>query len=354
MRVVSRSAPVVLVSLCACGDADRSLLDANYRGTLSGSPAPEPTAQTLEEQPTSASVGSVPLDGAAEGTSTASELVCGASDVEPPACLADDAAASPRGEPTGDGSSGAAAQPSGGQSAENGGDGSGEADGSGGEPSNGNGEETVDDGEGTPNEASEPPEPEALPDLIIDGAYLTATIQQDVVDASADLCLFNEGCVTGEGQRRVVRFGTRSANLGTADAVVGEPVLGNPLWEFDACHEHFHFEGYARYDLVEAATGTVLPIGNKNGFCLQDLDVWTSSAQCNRYNCDSQGISVGCADVYTPDLDCQWVDITDVAPGNYELVVTINPEGSIRELSALNNTASVSLEILPDTIRILP
>jgi hypothetical protein len=346
-------APAVLVSLWACSDGARFLIDPNQQDTLSGTPAPDPTTEMLAEQPaaTNASPGSKPVDGTAEGPSSSSEsAVC--RDAEPPACVSDDAA-SAQSQPAGDDSDGAAAKPSGGQGGESDGDGAGEADGSG-DPSNGSGDPAVGDGDGPPDEGTSPPEPEALPDLIIDGAYLTATIQQDIVDASADLCLFNEGCVTGDGPRRVVRFGTRSANLGTADVVVGAPLADNPLWEFDACHEHFHFEGYARYDLIDAATGAVLPIGNKNGFCLQDLDVWTSSAQCDRYNCDYQGISVGCADVYTPDLDCQWIDITDVAPGNYELVVTVNTDGSIRELSTLNNTASVSLEILKETIRLLP
>jgi hypothetical protein len=196
-------------------------------------------------------------------------------------------------------------------------------------------------------------EAELLPDLILDATYLMATIQQDTVDASTDQCLFNEGCVTGDGPRRVVRFGTRSANVGTADVVVGEPVAGNPLWEYDACHEHFHFEGYARYDLVDAGSGEVLPIGNKNGFCLRDLDSWNKPS-CATYDCDYQGISVGCADVYTPDLDCQWVDITDVVPGTYQLVVTVNTERSIREQSFDNNSATVTIEILPSSIRVIP
>lgn len=357
MRLVSLG--LCTVFTLSCGDADQSLIDPNFVNP-GGQPAEGSNADAM---PGAKGDGAKPDEAgpsAGEDGAMTSEPLSACAD--PPAageaCSAaspgDNAAANNAELPPGAGGSDGGGAGSGGPDQGSGGAAAGGTDGGGSPGGNGaaGGAGGADGGSGS-GASGGGNEAEPLPDLIIDGAYLMATIQQDVVDASADICLFNEGCVTGDGPRRVVRFGTRSANVGAADVVVGEPVAGNPLWEFDACHEHFHFEGYARYDLVEASSGNVLPIGNKNGFCLRDLDNWTNPS-CATYDCDYQGISAGCADVYTPDLDCQWVDITDVAPGTYQLVVTVNTERSIREQSFENNSATVSIEISADTIRVVP
>lgn len=55
------------------------------------------------------------------------------------------------------------------------------------------------------------------------------------------------------------------------------------------------------------------------------------------------GISVNCSDVYLYNLDCQWVDITELPRGSYILKIAINPEFKVAEMSYDNNAAICDL-----------
>jgi PKD repeat protein len=181
------------------------------------------------------------------------------------------------------------------------------------------------------------------PDLLIDQASMFSSMTSTTLNGT-DACLVNEGCLQGLGTRQIIRFTTRIANIGTQDYYIGVPNASNPQFEYDNCHNHFHYEGYAEY-LLFNQDGQPLPdLGYKNGFCVLDLSCPTGITA--QYGCGNMGITAGCADIYSSSLTCQWIDITDVPAGEYFLVIRTNwnqaPDALGRyELRYDNNWAQV-------------
>ena len=193
--------------------------------------------------------------------------------------------------------------------------------------------------------------------LCPDGPDL-AVIQSDIVNSmyvqekeNTDQCFVNEGCMNGYGTRQILRFTTRIENVGNQDYFIGAtPSEPNDQWEWDDCHNHWHYEGYAEYALYDLA-GNRIPIGFKNGFCVMDL--YCPPGLTAKFNCSNQGITAGCADFYSSNLNCQWIDLTDVADGLYTFVVRVNwdqsPDALGRyELTYDNNWAQVCIELVRD------
>ena len=190
------------------------------------------------------------------------------------------------------------------------------------------------------------------PDLIIDEQYMADTVYIEHVYVDPDDCYITEGCVGGPGLRKVLRFGTMVGNQGNADLAIGYP--GGDDWVYASCHDHYHFEDYAFYELITPIGRQITTVGYKNGWCVMDLTDWQDSGlSCDTYNCSNQGISAGCADIYAASLDCQWIDITTVLDGNYTIRVTTNPSRRLAELDYSNNTAEVTVEIDGDDVRVI-
>jgi hypothetical protein len=187
-----------------------------------------------------------------------------------------------------------------------------------------------------------------LPDLVLDEAYLLDSTRFDI-QTIQDPCAVQQGCATGLGDRRVVRFGSRMGNIGDADFLLGPPEQQNPLWTQDSCSMRFSLAGFARYELRDAR-GQLVLTGTKNEFCMTDAEEWIpeSGAQCHKYTCQKQGIVPGCADNYGTDLPCQWLDVTDIPAGDYELSVTVNAAHAVAEQDYANNNVKLRLHIDPD------
>ena len=147
---------------------------------------------------------------------------------------------------------------------------------------------------------------------------------------NTDGCAIEEGCLTGYGGRYLIRFSTHIKNVGNQDYFIGS-VSDNEetnQFEWDLCHNHWHYKGYAEYVLFDSE-GQLLPVGFKNGFCVMDLECggdeeYGIPGGTYTYGCSVMGISTGCGDIYGSGLSCQWIDITDVPDGEYTFVVRTN------------------------------
>jgi hypothetical protein len=105
-------------------------------------------------------------------------------------------------------------------------------------------------------------------------------------------------------------------------------------WDFD--QEAPQIEGYT---------------GLKQAFCWLDSQRVSGNLP-GRYNCSNQGITAGWSDVYGRSLDCQWIDITGLAPGVYQLRVSVNDTHLlVTESNYDNNYAAVKVRITSPTAK---
>ena len=182
-----------------------------------------------------------------------------------------------------------------------------------------------------------------LPNLVLLPEATTLSLDIDDTTFAEDSCSLLEMCIGAPGRRRLLRFDVVTANLGEADLALGAPSEG-PLWQYSTCHMHFHFRDYAFYELVSA--DGVVATGHKQAFCLMDTDqVDPDSNPASPFNCENQGIHRGWSDRYSAHLPCQWIDITDVVPGNYLLRVRINYDHVLPESNYADNLLELPVTI---------
>ncbi|MFT5246912.1 MAG: hypothetical protein ACI9RU_000744 [Litorivivens sp.] len=186
------------------------------------------------------------------------------------------------------------------------------------------------------------------PDLLVVQEAIVNSLYVDYLDVNENDCYIEEGCLNGFGTRELIRFTTHIKNIGDVDYYIGQ--AGNDVpgqFDYADCHNHWHYAGYAEYALLDSENNW-LPIGFKNGFCVIDLEC--SGGGTAQYGCSNMGISAGCGDYYGSGLSCQWIDVTDVADGQYTLIVRVNWDESPDaqghyELTYDNNWAQVCLDI---------
>ncbi|PRQ06729.1 lysyl oxidase family protein [Enhygromyxa salina] len=187
------------------------------------------------------------------------------------------------------------------------------------------------------------------PDLIVDPTFIEPLFTDIfITDATCELL---EGCVGSTGWRTVMLFTLATPNIGSTDMALGVPANLPDLFHYSACHDHYHFDEFARYELLDG--DTVVATGHKQAFCLLDQNSWAWPFELPKFDCANQGVSRGFTDVYEAGLPCQWVDVTDTPPGNYMLRATLNQprpahaQPTLNERDYTNNTLEFPV-VIPD------
>src|SRR4051812_33153088 len=209
-------------------------------------------------------------------------------------------------------------------------------------------------------------DPAALPDLVADppsGAYLEV---HDYGNGQKDLFVRFDGYVHNAGSGALdVRAGRASASDPTSpvqriyDAsgafVRDEPMTrAHLIFENADGHNHWHLRNVARYSLWNGVKTQEVAPAMKVGFCLDDSEhvestgpaVYTDAngrAFCQRNHPDAlslfEGVSAGWRDLYDDTLTYQWVIVSDVQPGNYNLREDVDTDDIVHESNESNAPA---------------
>jgi hypothetical protein len=131
---------------------------------------------------------------------------------------------------------------------------------------------------------------------------------------------------------------------------VGSDLIYHPA------HNHFHFEGFAKYELLKRDSAgyyrTTTRKGSKTTFCILDtVRISTIGPTGQTYGgCGAtvQGMSAGWADVYIASLSGQWIDLgaTPLPDGAYAIRSVADPDTRLMELNDFNNANQTYFRVL--------
>jgi hypothetical protein len=151
-------------------------------------------------------------------------------------------------------------------------------------------------------------------------------------------------------------FTTSAEETNIERAHVDEASSGELIYASADGHHHWHLQHVAKYSLWNGAKTAEVAPAQKVGFCLDDSQhVETSIGPsspvyadnvapfrdfCQQYRPNAtslfEGISVGWRDLYSASLAFQWVDISNVQPGEYWLREDVNQAGIVKETGGEN------------------
>ncbi len=136
--------------------------------------------------------------------------------------------------------------------------------------------------------------------------------------------------------------------------VIGRARAGTMGFDSQHGHNHWHFEQFARYTLLDSAKNLAV-ISHKVGFCIAPTDpvnllaphaVWQPPSIGLAGQCGSptalwvqEMMPVGWGDTYLQSISGQAFDITSVPDGTYYIEITANPQHVLYESNTRNDVS---------------
>ena len=160
-------------------------------------------------------------------------------------------------------------------------------------------------------------------------------------------------------------FKTNAEETNTNRSHVEEPSSGKLIYSSADGHNHWHLQEIARYSLWNSAKTAEVAPAQKVGFCLDDSEKQhvdenigpsapvysdkTGRKFCKEWEPQTievwEGISPGWRDKYESGLALQWVDISRVQPGSYQVRDEVNPLGYVQETEPSNPPSFTAVTI---------
>jgi len=231
----------------------------------------------------------------------------------------------------------------------------------------------------SPPASSPPPSgTQLLPDLGV------RTLRQfTIVNTGGRKLLKFPGVTSNVGKGPLEVHGTRSSSTSTdwvatqwikTTSGTWDKVPSNVTFYFAGDgHTHWHMRDIDGYELYDPS-GHKLRDGEKHGFCFEDNTSyrdWPSTGKngapanpvylhadmCGQGHPEAtsiiHGLSVGWGDTYPSSLPDQAIDVTGLPDGNYQVRLTADQYGGIRESNESNNAATAMIKIAGNTVTLL-
>ncbi|HET9722226.1 MAG TPA: lysyl oxidase family protein [Actinomycetota bacterium] len=202
------------------------------------------------------------------------------------------------------------------------------------------------------------PDPQTLPDLVALPAwsidpYHDRRSDRDYLRFNATEWNAGPGTMVVEGFRDTDETAMDAYQyFYMGDEPVGRANIGSLEFHAGGGHDHWHFEEFTAYSLLDEAKQLVAP-SDKQSWCLANtdaIDLAVPNANWLGYGGDlftacggpsalwvREILDVGWGDTYAQYVAGQAFDITDLPNGTYYIRVQVNPLGSMFESTDANN-----------------